>query len=64
MMCFNVYAIKGRGRLDPPSQKELNNHVVQKVADKWWDLGVQLLNDESKLKIIKADHAKEVSLRY
>ena len=63
-MFFMVVQIKGRGRLDRPSHKELNNHVVEAVAVKWKDLGFQLLNNESTLEIIEADHNKKVSLRF
>ena len=62
-MFLNACAIKGRGRLGRPSQKELNNLVVEAVAVEWKNLGFQLLNNESALKIIDADHNKEVSLR-
>ena len=58
------YAIKGLGRRDNcPSRKDLNNHVVQVVATKWKDLGIQLLNNGSAqdhLNIIEADYNKEV----
>lgn len=52
--------IEGRGR---PSMKQLDNHVVQAVAVKWRDLGVQLLNNnlaENILDITEANH-KQVS---
>ena len=42
---------------DRPSLKDLYNHVVNNVADKWEDLGVQLLrsDQENMLDIIAAD---------
>ena len=47
-MCFNGYAVKEHCRQsDRLSQKELSNHVVEAVAEKWKDLGFQLLNSES-----------------
>ena len=51
---------EGRGR---PLLKQLDDHVVQAVADKWRDLGVQLLNSglaQSALDTIEANH-KQVS---
>ena len=64
MMYFNAYA-KGRGhRSDRLSLKELNKHVVEKVAVKWKDLGLELLNSELAQHIldnIEADHKGEVS---
>ena len=60
------YAITGRGRRsDRPFIKELNDHVIQRVAIKWKDLGFQLLNNESAqytLENIEADHTGEVSI--
>ena len=43
---------------DRPSLKDLNDHVVNNVADKWRDLGIQLLrpDQEKMLDIIAADH--------
>ena len=43
---------------DRPSLKDLHDHVVMKVADRWKDLGVQLLrsDQEKMLDIIEADH--------
>ena len=59
-----VLCNKGLGRRDDrPSPKDLNNHLVQVVATKWKDLGIQLLDDGSAqdiLKNIEANHRKEV----
>lgn len=59
---YYVYRMtEGRGR---PSLKQLNDHVVQAVADKWRDLGVQLLNSglaQGILDNTEANH-KQVSL--
>ena len=46
---------------DRPSLKQLHNHVVQDVAVKWRDVGIQLLNTSSAkntLDIIEANHKK------
>ena len=43
------------GSDDRPSLKALHDHVVNSVADKWRDLGVQLLPPEM-VDIIAADH--------
>ena len=50
-------------RIGRPTLKELHRHVVMKVADKWRDLGVQLLrsDQERMLNIIKADHPHDSS---
>ena len=47
---------------DRPSLRELHNHVVINVADKWRDLGVQLLRpgQEKILDIIAANHPHDV----
>ena len=47
---------------DRPSLKDLYDHVVMKVADRWKDLGVQLLrsDQEGMLNIIEADHPHSV----
>ena len=47
---------------DRPSLKDLHNHVVQRVAERWRDVGVQLLNTttESMLGIIEKDHPQDV----
>ena len=43
---------------DRPLLKNLHDHVVQKVAHKWRDLGVQLLRPDQQeaLSIIELDH--------
>ena len=43
---------------DRPTLKSLYDHVVMKVADKWRDLGVQLLRSDQErlLNIIEVDH--------
>ena len=48
----------GSGR---PTLKDLYDHVVIKVADKWRDLGVQLLrsDQERSLNIIEVDHPRD-----
>ena len=48
---------------DRPSLKDLCNHVVQKVADKWRDIGIQLIDPTSAraLDIIKANHPQDVT---
>lgn len=47
---------------DRPSLKDLYDHVVPKVADKWEDLGVQLLrpDQEKMLDVIAADSSHDV----
>ena len=49
---------------DRPTLKLLNSHVRDKVAPKWYDLGVQLLSSEQsvKLDIIKEDHPANTSM--
>ena len=38
----------------------MHNHIVKGVADKWKDLGVQLLNpSENELNIIEKDHPRD-----
>ena len=48
---------------DRPTLKLLNSHVRDKVAPKWYDLGVGLLSSEQsvKLNIIKEDHPADSS---
>ena len=45
--------------LGKPTLRDLKNHVREKVAAKWWDLGTQLISDE-KLLIIECDQGKHV----
>ena len=47
---------------DRPSLRDLCDHVVMKVADRWRDLGVHLLrsDQERMLDIIEADHPHDV----
>jgi len=47
---------------DRPALKDLHDHVVPHIADKWDDLGVQLLDDSQvdQLDIIAADHPQDV----
>ena len=49
---------------DSPSLKDLYEHVVPKVADKWRDIGVQLLDptliNDRVLDVIEADHPHSV----
>ena len=45
--------------LGKPTLADLNNHVREKVAAKWWDLGTQLISDE-KLSIVECDEGKHV----
>ena len=48
---------------DRPLLRDLHDHVVNRVADKWRDLGVQLLprlGQERMLDIIAADHPHDV----
>ena len=47
---------------DRPSLKDLHDHVVMEVADRWKDLGVQLLRSDQEgiLNIIEADHPHDV----
>ena len=48
---------------DSPSLKDLYDHVVPKVADKWRDIGVQLLDptiNDRVLDIIVANHPHSV----
>ena len=44
---------------DRPSLRSLHDHVVNSVAGKWKDLGVQLLSPEM-VDIIAADHPHDV----
>ena len=45
-----------------PSLKDLYDHVLMNVADKWRDLGVQLLRPDkaNSLNIIAANHPNDV----
>ena len=47
---------------DRPTSRDLHDHVVNNVANKWRDLGVQLLrpDQENMLDIITADHPHDV----
>ena len=49
---------------DQPQLKDLYEHVVPSVADKWWDMGVHLLHptliDGRALEVIAADHSHRV----
>jgi len=47
---------------DRPALRDLNNFVVPYVGGKWFNLGIQLLDqeDETKLHSLKADHRKEL----
>ena len=49
---------------DRPLAKDLHNHVVSAVADKWKDIGVQLLDpdliNQRVLDVIAADHPRSV----
>ena len=60
LMCLQIKERGSRG--DRPTLKKLSNYVVKGVAANWEDLGIQLLNDKSALRIIKADHIKDVSI--
>ena len=44
-----------------PSIKKLQRHVIPFVAAKWYELGVELLDEgeEHKLKTIKSDHKND-----
>ena len=46
---------------DRPSLRDLYNHVVNQVAHKWRDLGIQLLrsDQENVLNIIALDHPSD-----
>ena len=43
---------------DRPSERDLNNHVIPEVADKWKEIGIELLDSDSTkvLDIIEHDH--------
>ena len=43
---------------DRPAERDLNNHVIPEIADKWRDIGVELLdaNSTKVLDIIERDH--------
>ena len=47
---------------DRPFLRDLHDYVVNRVADKWRDLGIQLLraDQERMLDIIAADHPHDV----
>ena len=57
--CFGVGNQVGNKR---PLLKDLHDHVLLEVADKWRDLGVQLLapDHQGVLKVIAADHPRDV----
>ena len=42
-----------------PSERDLNNHVIPEVADRWRKIGVELLDDDSvkELDIIENDRS-------
>ena len=40
---------------DPPSVRDLSNHIIPQTADKWKDIGTQLL-DPNSLRIIEKEH--------
>ena len=46
---------------DKPRLSELGKYVKVDVAPQWYDLGVQLLNEEQakKLNVIQSDHPKD-----
>ena len=46
---------------DTPTIRLLNNHVRGDIAPRWYDLGIQLLNEEqcAKLNIIKDNHPQD-----
>lgn len=50
-----------------PLLKDLHNHVVPKIADRWRDVGVQLLDpalvDERALEVIAANHPHSIEER-
>ena len=52
------------GFCNPPLLKDLYDHVVPSVADKWRDIGVQLLHptliSNRVLEVIAADHPHSV----
>jgi len=52
MFKYVLYCVGG----DRPKLRDLVNHVVPSVANKWYDLGLQLLdsNDENELNVIEA----------
>ena len=54
-MVIRLYIRTGNDR---PSLKDLYDHVMMKVADRWKDLGVQLLrsDQEKMINIIEADY--------
>ena len=43
---------------DRPLERDLNNHVIPEVADKWREIGVELLDTDStkELDIINSNH--------
>ena len=48
---------------DRPSPRDLYNHVVNKVAHKWRDLGMELLRSdlENELNIIAENHPRDAA---
>ena len=59
MIIMVIYIMHiGKGR---PLLKALHDHVVMKVADRWKDLGVQLLQSDQQhmLNIIATDHPND-----
>ena len=62
LCCHFAYIAIARIGSDRPSLKDLHDHVVNNVADKWRDLGLQLVrpDQERMLDIIAADHPHDV----
>ena len=63
-MTFMQYIVLLLLGCDSPLLKDLYDHVAPKVADKWKDIGVQLLDptliNDRVLDVIEADHPHSV----
>ena len=60
MLVINVTSIYVLTGCDRPSKRELNNHVILKVAGKWRNIGEELLDADSVevLEIIEHNNPK------
>ena len=61
VLCANITSIFCLAQ-SRPYTRDLHNHVIPHVGDKWYELGIQLLdaNQESKLRSIRANHVHDV----
>ena len=61
MFCFNFYVLIIKTDLSKPLLKDLHNTVVPKVANNWYGLGIQLLDQPQvpKLDEIRDAYSKD-----